>query len=68
MFEKDVKINGTNRRSPLESTKVSKNKPKNSPKAAPKTTRKCAKEAKQSEEQTQKGTIPARYSHHAGMI
>ena len=38
-FRKDVNSDGTNRRSPLESTKV----PKNEPKRRPKEAEKCAK-------------------------
>jgi hypothetical protein len=68
MYKKDVKIKGTNRRSPLESTEVSKNKLKNAPNAAQKTTHKWVKEAKQSEEQSQKGSISAHFSHLAGVI
>jgi hypothetical protein len=68
MFKKDVKFNGTNSTSPLESTKVSENKLKKGPKATQKTSRKCVKEAKQSEKETQTDNIPARFSHPAGII
>jgi hypothetical protein len=68
MFKKDVKFNGTNSTSPLESTKVPKNKLKKGPIAAQKTSRKCVKEVKQSEKQTQRSNIPTRFSHQAGII
>jgi hypothetical protein len=62
MLQKDVKLYGTNRRSPLESTKVSKNEPKNGAKRTQKTTCKCGKEAKRSEKRTREGNILARFS------
>jgi hypothetical protein len=62
MLQKDVSLYGTNRRSPLESTKVSKNEPKNGAKRTQKTTCKCGKEAKRSEKRTREGNILARFS------
>jgi hypothetical protein len=62
MLQKDVNLYGTNRRSPLESTKVSKNEPKNSAKRTQKTSCKRGKEAKRSEKRTQGGNILARFS------
>jgi len=62
MLQKDVKLYGTNRRSPLESTKVSKNEPKNGAKRTQKTTCKYGKEAKRSEKRTREGNILARFS------
>ena len=56
-FTKDVNINGTNRRSPLESTKVPK---KRTQKASKKGRKKCqeyAKKLKQSERASPKGQI-----------
>jgi hypothetical protein len=52
MLQKDVNLYGTNRRSPLESTEVSKNEPKNGAKRTQKTTCKRGKEAKRSEKRT----------------
>jgi len=62
MFQKDVNLYGTNRRSPLESTKGSENELKNGAKRTQKTTCKCGKEAKRSEKRTQGGNILARFS------
>jgi hypothetical protein len=52
MLQKDVNLYGTNRRSPLESTKVSRNEPKNSAKRTQETSCKRAKEAKRSQKRT----------------
>ena len=65
MFKKDVNSYETNLTSPLESTRVSKNKPKSGPKQAQETSSKCVKEPKQSQKETQKGNILARFSRHA---
>jgi hypothetical protein len=51
-LKKDVKFNGTNRRSPLESTKVSKNKLKMGSKQSGKTCYKYAREPEQSKRET----------------
>ena len=55
--KKDVKSWGTNIISPLESTKVSKNKLKMGPKQSGKTCSKQAKESKQSKGSTSKGQV-----------
>ena len=58
-FTKDVKSNGTNRRSPLESTKVPKKQTQKASKRGRKMCREYAKKLKQSERATPKGQILA---------
>ena len=62
MVQKDVNLYGTNLRSPLESTRASKNEAKNGAKRTQETTCKCGKEAKRSEKRTRDGNILARFS------
>ena len=56
-FRKDVKSNGTNPRSPLESTKVPKKRTQNASKIGRKMCQKYAKKLKQTERATPKGQI-----------
>jgi hypothetical protein len=58
-FKKDVKSDGTNPRSPLESTKVPKKRTQNASKIGRKMCQEYAKELNQSERATPKGQIPA---------
>jgi len=53
-FTKDVNINGTNRRNPLESTKVPKNEPKRRPKEAEKCAKSTPKSSNKAKERAQK--------------
>jgi len=57
-FTKDVKSNGTNPRSPLESTKVTKKRTQKASKRGRKMCPEYAKKLKQSERATPKGQIP----------
>jgi hypothetical protein len=56
-FRKDVNIYGTNRRSPLESTKVSKKRTQKACKRGRKTCQEYARKHKQTEKATPKGQI-----------
>ena len=56
-FTKDVNINGTNRRSPLESTKVPKKRTQKACKRGRKMSQEYAKKLKRSERATPKGQI-----------
>jgi hypothetical protein len=58
-FTKDVKYNGTNLRSPLESTKVPKKRTQKASKRGRKMCQEYAKKLKQSEKSTPKGQILA---------
>jgi hypothetical protein len=58
-FTKDVNIDGTNRRSPLESTKVPKKRTQKASKRGRKMCQEYAKKLKQSERATPKGQILA---------
>jgi len=58
-FTKDVKYNGTNRRSPLESTQMPKKRTQKASKRGRKMCLEYAKKLKQSERATPKGQIPA---------
>jgi hypothetical protein len=60
-LKKDVNLNGTNRTNPLESTKVSGNKPKNGAIQTQKASRKYAKRLELSEKRAQNGAILARF-------
>ena len=58
-FKKDVKSDGTNPRSPLESTQVPKKRTQNASKIGRKMCQEYANKLKQSERATPKGQIPA---------
>jgi len=53
-FRKDVNSDGTNRRSPLESTKVPKNEPKRRPKEAEKCAKSTPRSSNKAKERPQK--------------